>query len=147
MVIKNGCGLLGLRTPKAAVSQEWINELGWFFACWYKFMKAKSYFNNYWVVVVKNGQGLNDRGTLKPGVSHKWFDELSRLIEWFLHADSDGIIFCSTLSLWHLNAGRPLYLARVFRKNSLCAKITTKKRFFSLILKILSLIFDGNVLK
>ena len=147
VVIKNGCGLLGLRTLKYAQSQEWINELGWFFACWYKFMKAKSYFNNYWVGVVKNEQGLKDRGTLKPGTSHKWFDELSRLIEWFLHADSDGIIFCSTLSLWHLNAGRPLYLARVFRKNSLCAKMTTKKRFFLLILKILSLIFAGNVLK
>ena len=34
-----------------------------------------------------------DHGTLKSGVSHKWFDELSILIKWFLHADSDGIIF------------------------------------------------------
>ena len=59
---------------------------------------------------------------------------------------ADGLNdFC--MSLWHLNAGRPLYLARVFRKNSLCAKMTTKKRFFLLILKILSLIFAGNVLK
>ena len=92
---KNGCGLLGLRTLKSAVSQEWIDELGWFFACWYKCMKAKSYFNNYWVVVVKNGQGLKGCGTLKWDISYKWFDELSRLIEWFLHADSDGILlFC-----------------------------------------------------
>ena len=104
VVIKNGCGLLGLRTLKYAQSQEWISELGWFFACWYKFMKAKSYFNNYWVGVVKNEQGLKDRGTLKPGISHKWFDELSRLIEWFLHADSDGITSYSTLYLWDLNA-------------------------------------------
>ena len=128
MVTKNGGGLLGLRTLKSAVSQEWIDELGWFFACWYKFMKAKSYFNNYWVGVVKNEQGLKDRGTLKPGTSHKWFDELSRLIEWFLHADSDGITSYSTLYLWDLNAGGPLqlYLARVFSKNSLCTKITTK---------------------
>ena len=147
MVVINGRGLLGLGTLKSAVSQEWIDEMGWFFACRYKFMKAKSYFNNCWVDVVKNGRGLKYCGTLKLGISHKWFDELSRLIEWFLHADSDGIIFCSTLSLWHLNAGRPLYLARVFRKNSLCAKMTTKKRFFLLILKILSLIFAGNVLK
>ena len=94
-------------------------------------MKAKNYFNNYWVGVVKNGQGLKDRGTLKPGISHKWFDELSRLIEWFLHADSDGIIFYSTLNLWHVNAGGPLqlYLARVFRKNSLCTKMTIKRVF------------------
>ena len=78
VVIENGRGLVGLGTPKSAASQL-TNELGWFFACWYKFMKAKNYFNNYWVGVVKNGQGLKDRGTLIPGISHKWFDELSRL--------------------------------------------------------------------
>ena len=124
VVIKNGHGLLGLGTLKSAVSYEWINELGWFFACWYKFMKAKTYFNNYCEGVFKNGQRLKDCGTLKPGISHKWFDELSRLIEWFWHADSGGIRFFSTLYLWHLNAGWPLqlYLAIVFRKNSLCAK-------------------------
>ena len=65
---------------------------------------------------------------------------MSRLIEWFLHVDSDGIIFCSTPYLWHLNAGGPLqsYLAIVFRKNSVCAKMTRKK-FFLLILKFLIL--------
>ena len=94
-------------------------------------MKGKSYFNNYWVGVVKNGWHLKDCGILKPGMSHEWFHELSRLIEWFLHADSEGITFCCTLYLWHLNAGGPLqlYLARVFRKNSLCAKIITRKGF------------------
>ena len=92
VVMKNGCRLLGVGTLKSAVSQEWTDELGWFFASWYKFMKAKSYFNNYWVGVVENGRGLKDRGNLKPGISYKWFDELSRLIEWFLHADSNGIL-------------------------------------------------------
>ena len=101
LVIKNGCGLLGLGALKSAVSQEWFDGLGWFFACWYKFMKAKSYFNNYLVGVVKNGWDLKDRGSLKPGISQKWFGELSRLIIWFLHANSDGIIFCSTLYLWY----------------------------------------------
>ena len=42
--------------------------------------------------MVRNGWGLKDYGILKSGVSHKWFDELSRLIEWFLQADSDGIM-------------------------------------------------------
>ena len=107
VVIKNGSGLLGLGTQKSAVSQEWINELGSFVACWCKFMKTKSYFNNYWVGVVKNEQGLKDRGTLKPGTSHKWFDELNRLTEWFLHADSDRILlFCFKwyliLAIWKL---------------------------------------------
>ena len=45
MLVKNGCGLLGLGTIKSAVSQEWIDEMSWFFACWYKFSKAKSYLN------------------------------------------------------------------------------------------------------
>ena len=108
VVIKNGHGHLGLKFLKSAVSQEWIDELGWFFACWHKFRKAKSYVNNYWVGMAKNGRGFKDHGTLKSGVSHKWFDELIRLIEWFWHADSDGIIFYSTLHLWHLNAGGPL---------------------------------------
>ena len=37
--------------------------------------------------------------TLKPGVSHKWFDKSSKLIEWFLHDNSDWIIFDLTTSL------------------------------------------------
>ena len=109
VVMKNGRGLLGLGTLKSAVSQEWIDELGWFFACWYKFMKAKSYlaFYNYWVGVVKNGWSIKDRGTLKPDISHKWFDKTSRLIGLFLHADSDRILlFCfkwyPILAIWKL---------------------------------------------
>ena len=48
--------------------------------------------------MVKNGQGFRDHGTLKSGVSHKRFDELSRLIEWFLCTDSDGMVFGLTSS-------------------------------------------------
>ena len=47
----------------------------------------------------KNRWDLIDHGTLKSGVSHKWFDELSRLIKWFLHANSDGISFSLMASL------------------------------------------------
>ena len=74
VVIKNEHGFLGLGSLKSAVSQEWIDELGWFIACWYKFMKAKSHFDNYWVGSVKNWWGLKDCGTLKPSKFHKWFD-------------------------------------------------------------------------
>ena len=35
-----------------------IDEINWFVACWYKFSKAKSCFNNYWMNMVKNGRGL-----------------------------------------------------------------------------------------
>ena len=80
-MVKTGHSFLGLGTLKSAVSQEWIDEMSWFLACWYKFTKGKSYFNNYWLGMVKNEWGLIDHGTLKSGVSHKWFDELSRLIE------------------------------------------------------------------
>ena len=41
VVVKNEYVLLGLGTPKSVVSQEWIDEMSWFFTCWYKFMKAK----------------------------------------------------------------------------------------------------------
>ena len=90
VVIKNGCYiLLGHGTLKSAASQEWIDLKSWFFACWYNL-----------------GRGVK---TLISGVLHKWFDELSRLIEWYLHADSDGIIFGLiaqyALYLWHLMLG------------------------------------------
>ena len=71
VVFKKGRGLLGLvGSLKSAVSQEWINEMSWFFA----------YFNNYWLAMGKNGQGLIDFGTFESGVSDQWFHELSRLI-------------------------------------------------------------------
>ena len=37
--------------------------------------------------------------TPKSDASHKWFDELSGVIKWFLHGDSDWIIFGLTTSL------------------------------------------------
>ena len=59
--------------------------------------------------IVKNGWDLLDHETLKSGVLHKWYDELSRLIQWYLHTDSDGIIFGLiaqyTSCLWHLMLG------------------------------------------
>ena len=38
-------------------------------------------------------------GTLKSGASHIWTNELNRSIEWFLHANSDSIIFDLTTNL------------------------------------------------
>ena len=40
-------------------------------------MKAKSYFNNFLVVVVKNGCGLLGLKTLKFAVSQELIDEMS----------------------------------------------------------------------
>ena len=116
--------------------------MSWYFACWYRFSTSRSYFDNYWVGIVKNGWGLRDHGALKSGISHKWFDKLSRSIEWFFYADSDGVIFGFTINLLcinllystFINAGGPLqyYLARVFKKNSLSAKMSPKYGFFLL---------------
>ena len=111
-VVKHECGHSCLRTLKLAVSPEVINGINWLLVRWYKFRKARSYFNNVWRVLI-------DHGTLKSGVSDKWFDELSRLVKLFSYVDIDGII------------GGPvqLYLAGFFRKSSLWAK-TTKIEFF-----------------
>ena len=40
-------------------------------------MKAKSYFNNFWVVVIKNVHVLQGLGTLKSAVSQGPIDEMS----------------------------------------------------------------------
>ena len=44
-----GCGHSGHRTLKLAVSQGEINGKTDFFVCFYKFRKAKSYFNTFGV--------------------------------------------------------------------------------------------------
>ena len=85
VVVQNGHGLLGTGTLEPGVSQEGINGVNWFLICWNKFWKAKSYFNDFWVVVVKNGHSLLGPGTLKPVACQ------NRLIKWvdFLHADTN----------------------------------------------------------
>ena len=50
-------------------------------------------------VCSKIGGDVLDHGTLKSGVYHKWFYELNSLIGWFLHGDSDWVIFGLTTNL------------------------------------------------
>ena len=78
-VVKNMCCFLGHGTVKSAVSQEWIDELSWFWTWWYNFRKNKSYFNKFYVGVVKTWCGLLVHETLKSAISGEWIDELS----WF----------------------------------------------------------------
>ena len=101
-----------------------------------------------------NGWCLIDHGTLKSSISHKWFDESSRLIEWFLHADSDGKNNFGfdgqyTLNLRHLNAGGPLqlYLTINFLEKILFGQKWPQNRVFPLLWKFVPLILAGNVLK
>ena len=53
--------------------------MNWFFACWCKFRKAKSFFNDLRVGAVKNGLGHSVNETLKSVVSLEWVYELN----WF----------------------------------------------------------------
>ena len=134
VVVKNGSGLLGL-------------EMIWFCACRYKFRKAKSYFDSYWVDIVKNGRDLIDHWTFKARKwCHKWF-----LINWADWLND----FCmlgeqSTLFLWHLNAEGLLQLYLTTTKKCQITKYGQKRlinRSFCLFWKNLSLVFAGNVPK
>ena len=79
-MVKNGRDtLLGHETLKYVVSQDWIGVKSWFFACWYKFSKAKNYFNNYWVAMVKNGWDLLDHETLKSSI---FPNDLMNWVDW-----------------------------------------------------------------
>ena len=80
-IVKNGCGQSSDGTLKLSVSEEWTDGINWFFACWYKFRKAKSYFNDSGVGMVKNCYGLLVHETLKSAVSEEWMYELSWFFE------------------------------------------------------------------
>ena len=55
---------------------RWNN---WYFACWYRFTKTKSWSKNFWVGMVKNGCEQSGHRILKLNVSQKWTDR----INWF----------------------------------------------------------------
>ena len=80
----------GHKTLKLAISQEWIDRIDWFFACWWcNFRKTKSYFYRFWVGLVENGYCILCHGALKSAISQEWIDELN----WVLSADGDAIVF------------------------------------------------------
>ena len=88
-MVKNGCVPLGHGALWPVVSQEWMNELSWFFACSYMVSgKQKVTFGMY---MVKYGCDFLGPGTLKSALSQiknksmNWAD--------FLHAWSVEIIF------------------------------------------------------
>ena len=53
------------------VSEEWPDGINWFFACWYRFKKIKSWSKSSWVGMVKNACGQSGHGTPKLTVSQK----------------------------------------------------------------------------
>ena len=83
---------------------------------------------NYWVGTLKNGRGLSHQRTLKSSeISHKWFHELSKLIEWFLYADSDWIIFGLTTNLFYFLDIFWVSTAIVLAKNDVLFLVITGK--------------------
>ena len=79
----------GFLIKKLTLSQEWIHGMNWFFACWFEFRKAKSYFTDFWVYSVKNGHGSLLYQILKIlYLKNEWMNWAD-----FLHAYCHAIIF------------------------------------------------------
>ena len=72
---------------KLTVSQEQNDEKAWYFACWYKSMKIKSWLKNIAVGLVKNERDHSGLRTLKVAVSQEvinrknWFSLLIKIQE------------------------------------------------------------------
>lgn len=68
-MVKDGWGQSSYGTLNLTASQELTDGINGLFACWYKFAKAKSYFNYFWFGMVKNGYSHLVQVTLKSAVS------------------------------------------------------------------------------
>ena len=51
--VKNVCYHSGHKTLKLTVSQEWMDEVNRFFACWYKF-RTDNLLSHFWLVLTKD---------------------------------------------------------------------------------------------
>ena len=58
-------------------SQEWVNVINRFFACWYKFMQIERWLKILGVDMVKNGCGQSCNGALKLTVSEEEKDGIN----------------------------------------------------------------------
>ena len=87
-MVKDVCGQSCHGTLTLIASHEWTNEINWFFAWWYKFRKAKGYFNYFWEGKFKNGDAfLFNRSSNLLYLRNEFMNGAG-----FLHADSDAII-------------------------------------------------------
>ena len=100
-MVRNWCGQSGHGILKLAVSQEWIDGMDWFLACWCKFKKAKSYFNDFWVDLVKNYFGHLVHKTLK---SAEWVYGLSWFFACWVQCNKFLLDHHHFFYLWLLNA-------------------------------------------
>ena len=72
-MVKNGCGQSSNGTLKLTVSEEWTDGINWFFACWYRFTKIKSWSKIFWVGIVENRYGQPGQRTLSWLSLVYWF--------------------------------------------------------------------------
>ena len=63
-------------------SLEQINEIAWFFACWYQFKKNKFWSITFLVGMAKNECGQSGYETLKLNVSQEWTVEINWFFAW-----------------------------------------------------------------
>ena len=114
-MVKNRCGQPGHRTLKLNSSQKWKDGLFilfyfiYFFACSYKFRKAKNWFNDFWVGFVKNGSDLFS----------SWDPKICCILRINLWIVIFSMLIVTQYLLvrlisWLLNAGSPLQLYLLF---------------------------------
>ena len=104
IMAKNGHDQSGCKALKLTVSQEWIDGMSWYFACWWKFRKAKSCFNDFWVGIVRNGHDHLVQETLKSAVYKEWVYEFSWFFACWLWGSNFWLDLHCTLYLSLLNA-------------------------------------------
>ena len=84
------------------LSQEWVNELSRYFACWCKIRKAKSYFTGFCVCIVRGRSIHLVHETLKSAVSKEWVYEFSWIFACWLCSSNFWLDQHCTLYLWLL---------------------------------------------
>ena len=99
-------GVVSHGTLKFTLSQERIDWVKWYFACWYKFRKAKSYCIDFWEGMVRKGCGYLVHETLRSAVSKEWVYEFSWFSACWLWGSNFWLDGYLTLYLWLLNASR-----------------------------------------
>ena len=106
-MVKNGCGQSGHGNLKLTVPQKWTNGINWFFSSWYKFRRAKSWFNDFGVDAVKNGHGLLILETLRMKL---WIE----LIFWMLIVIQKFLVSLVSYSLTYKCQGSTAFVLLVY---------------------------------
>ena len=99
-------GVVSHGTLKFTLSQERIDWMNWYFACWCKFRKAKSYCIDFWEGMVRKRCGHLVHETLRSAVSKEWVYEFSWFSACWLWDSNFWLEGYRTLYLWLLNASR-----------------------------------------